>query len=170
MKKFSLILERKIDDLPDYWQDVLGYIELYEETNDVLFTQKSVGFMTKYNIDNKTAVQSMPVISGQKLKSILHGPDRNQGTIETLPDKWVLVMRLNIGFEALEQNFSYSTDKMSSWGRMEDRMKSIKTLINRISKWCDTVKISTLNNQFYGSNIKDNPSQKPDVSILFVFK
>lgn len=170
MKKFSLITERNINDFPDYWQDVLDYIELFKETNPIHFVSVASGFVTEKNLESKFLTQSINIISHSKFKAYL------KQTSDEVPPHWKLVLRVHIGFEQLN---SFQREgfwalnprvlKTNDLDKLVARINSVKTLVTRISKWGE-VRINELNCGWYGTNVEGSDSKKPDISILFIFR
>lgn len=170
MKKFSLITERNINDFPDYWQDVLDYIELFKETNPVHFISSGSGFVTEKNLESKFLTQSISIISHHKFKEYL------KKSSDVVPTNWKLVLRVQIGFKQLNhfgsESFVSSESRVlkeNDLDRLVTRINSVKTLVTRISKWGE-VRMNELNCGWYGTNVEGSDSKKPDISILFIFR
>lgn len=156
---YTFKLNRKIGEVPDFWDDILDSIEVFKETNekdifDVMITKGYISDKAVERVQYHNCVQSAQIINFTNIKSIFPSG--------IIPDKWNLCIRINICFKQILD--LKSLDSLDTIGR---RVSIVKTIYKRLLRRGE-VMMSYLNNGLNGSCDPSKSSVKPDISIILI--
>lgn len=153
--------------LPEEVEDIKDLLQLFEESyrDDVISAAVTIGWANPTALTNMTTCQRVSDIS-KGIKEIF--PDGN------IPDKWMLCGKLIIKWKPIKGDWvsaksgdwvdkSTEVFEIKELDQIVTRVNSIKTLMQRLSRWCD-VYTSTMNHGFIGGNIGES------IAVLCILK
>lgn len=151
----TFTMGKSTQKLPEEVEDIKDLLQLFEESyrDDVISTAVTIGWANQNELRNMTRCQSVSVV-GKGIKGIF--PDGN------IPDKWMLCGKLIVKWKPIKGDWvsakkgdwvvgSTEAFEIKELDQIVARVNSIKTLMMRLSRWCD-VYTSTVSNGFIGGD------------------